>query len=174
MPYSQVAQIEEAVQRISRRCPEMRVEESIVCRIAVILGRDLTSRLDELLAPAGLAELEYRLLLLLFAHGGSASPGELCAALAQSPANLTRVSDLLVARGLLTRMPSAEDRRRLIMTITADGERQVKALLPQLTRSMTLLFGDFSDGERAQFLEYLKRLLRALDTLPTAGVENRS
>ena len=168
MPLSQVAQVEEAAKRIAQRCPEMRFEESVLCRTAVILGRDLIARLDGLLEPAGIAELEYRLLLILFSRG-PASPGELCAALAQSPANLTRIGDLLADRGLVTRAPSAEDRRRQIVSLTPAGERLVTQLLPQLTRSMTLLFDDFSAADRAQFMDYLKRLLGALDALSATG-----
>jgi MarR family transcriptional repressor of emrRAB len=165
MPLSQIAHVEEAARRVSQRLPETRVQESILCRAAVILGRDLTSTLDQLLAPAGLAELEFRLLLNLFARGGSAFPGELCPALAQSPANLTRISDLLVERGLITRAPDPDDRRKLAMSITPAGEQLAKDLTPQLTSHMTRLYRDFSDQDRTQFMEYIKRLVGALDAL---------
>jgi len=167
MPLSQVAQVEEAALRISLRLPEMRVQESILCRVAVILGRDLTSRHDQLLAPAGLAELEFRLLLNLFARGGKAYPGELCSALAQSPANLTRISDLMVERGLITRTPDPEDRRRLALSLTPEGERLAEELTPKLTHYMSQLFRDFTDADREQFMDYLKRLVGALDALAT-------
>ncbi len=166
MPYSQVAQIREAAQRIASRCPQMRVEESILCRIAMLLGRDLVSRLNELIAPAGLAELEYRLLLILFSHGGSASPGELCGLLTQSPANLTRISNLLTARGLVTRAPHPEDRRRLVVSITPAGEKLVRDLMPCLTAGLGALFDDFTAEDRQRFLDYLLRLMRALDEVP--------
>ena len=165
MPLSQVTQVEDAARRISERLPEMRVQESILCRTAVILGRDLTSRLDQLLAPAGLAELEFRLLLILFSRDGTAFPGELCTALAQSPANLTRISDLLVERGLITRTPDPEDRRKLALSITPAGEQLAKSLTPQLTRYMTRLYRDFSDEDRGRFMDYLKRLVGALDSM---------
>ena len=165
MPLSQVTHVEEAAHRISQRLPEMRVQESILCRAAVILGRDLTSRLDQLLAPAGLAELEFRLLLNLFARGGTAFPGELCPALAQSPANLTRISDLLVERGLITRAPDPDDRRKLALSLTPAGEQLAKELAPQLTSYMTRLYRGLSDADRIQFMEYLKRLVGALDSL---------
>ena len=165
MPLSQVTQVEEAARKISRRLPEIGLQESILSRTAVILGRDLTSRLDQLLAPAGLAELEFRLLLNLFARGGTAFPGELCPALAQSPANLTRISDLLVERGLITRAPDPDDRRKLALSITPAGEQLAKDLTPQVTSYMTRLYRDFTDQDRVQFMDYLKRLVAALDAL---------
>jgi MarR family transcriptional repressor of emrRAB len=173
MSLSQVAQVEDSAHRICKRLPEMRVQESILCRVAVILGRDLTSRLDHLLAPAGLAELEFRLLLNLFARGGAAYPGELCPALAQSPANLTRISDLMVERGLITRTPDPEDRRKLALSLTPAGESLTKELAPQLTGYMTRLFRDFSEKDRDQFMGYLKRLVGALDALSIEEATNR-
>jgi MarR family transcriptional repressor of emrRAB len=151
----------------------MRVQESVLCRVAVMLGRDFTAKLDLLLKPAGLAELEYRLLLTLFSQGGSASPGELCGSLAQSPANLTRVSDLLVDRGLITRALDQEDRRKTILTITPVGESLVQELVPQLARSMSILFRDFTAADKTRMLNDLKRLMSALESIPVDGVRDR-
>jgi MarR family transcriptional repressor of emrRAB len=170
MPLSQIQQVEESAQGIARRVPDMLVQESVLCRVAVILGRDLTAKLDLLLKPAGLAELEYRMLLTLFSRGGCASPGELCASLAQSPANLTRVSDLLVERELITRALDATDRRKMILTVTPAGEQLVQELIPRLTRSMSILFQDFSADDKIRFLNDLKRLMRSLDSLTVEQV----
>jgi len=171
MPYFQVAQVQQAAQQIAGRCPEMRVEESVLCRILVILGRDLVSRLDALIAPEQLAELEYRLLLMLFARGGTASPGGLCVLLTQSPANVTRIANRLAERDLITRTPHAEDRRRMVLSLTAPGERLVRRLLPRLTSGLVRLFDGFDSDDRARFLDYLLRLLRALDEVPDARVQ---
>jgi DNA-binding MarR family transcriptional regulator len=166
MPYSQVAQVREAAQQIAERCPNMRVDESMLCRILVIVSRDLVARLDRLIAPEGLSDLEYRLLLMLFARGGSASPGELCGQLTQSPANLTRIGDLLAARDLIRRSPHPVDRRRQVISITPAGEQIVQLLIPRVTSAMTQLFDDFGPEERDRFLQYLLRLMQALDAVP--------
>ena len=96
----------------------MNPSQLALCRVAVILGRDLTARLDDMLAPVDLTELEYRLLVTLYSRKGCASPGELGVALVQSPANLTRMGDLMVARGLITRRPDETDRRRMLLELT--------------------------------------------------------
>lgn len=166
MPYAQVARVRQAAQQIAERCPQMRVDESVLCRILVIVSRDLVGRLDRLIAPEGLSDLEYRLLLMLFAQGGSASPGELCRQLTQSPANLTRIGDLLAARDLIRRSQHPVDRRRQIISITPTGEQLVHRLMPRLTSAMTRLFDDFAPEERERFLDYLLRLMVALDAVP--------
>lgn len=165
MPLSQVLHVEDAIQRISRRVPEMRVMESLICRVITILGRDLTTRLDEALRPAGLAELEFRTLLTIFSRDGSATPGDLSAALAQSPANLTRISDVLMERGLITRTVSDQDRRRTLLGITPTGEALLRDLLPQMAAYTTALFRGFTTEDKGQLLADLKRLLGALEAL---------
>jgi MarR family transcriptional repressor of emrRAB len=174
MPYSQVARIRQSAQQIAERCPQMRVDESLLCRVLVLVGRDLIARLDQLISPEGISDLEYRLLLMLFAQGGSASPGELCGQLAQSPANLTRIGDLLTSRDLIHRAPHPMDRRRQIISITPAGEQMVQLLLPRLTSAMTQLFDGFAPEERARFLEYLMRLMQALDSVPAASPAERT
>jgi len=165
MPLSQVLHVEDSIQRINRRVPEMRAMESLICRVITILGRDFTTRLDEALQPAGLAELEFRTLLTIFSRDGSASPSDLSASLAQSPANLTRITDVLVNRGLITRSISDQDRRRTLLGITPAGETLLRELLPQMTAYTAALFRGFTADDKARLLGDLKHLLGALDAL---------
>jgi MarR family transcriptional regulator, negative regulator of the multidrug operon emrRAB len=165
MPLAQVLHVEDAAQRIGRRVPEMRVMESLICRVITILGRDITARLDQALQPVGLAELEFRTLLNIFSRDGTATPGDLSASLAQSPANLTRITDVLVERGLITRSTSGEDRRRTLLGITPSGEALLRELLPRMADYTNLLFRGFSSEDKTQLLADLKRLLGALDAL---------
>jgi MarR family transcriptional regulator, negative regulator of the multidrug operon emrRAB len=165
MPLSQVLYVEDAIQRISRRVPEMRVMESLLCRVITILGRDFTMRLDEALQQSGLAELEFRTLLTIFSRDGTATPSDLSASLAQSPANLTRITDVLVERGLIIRSESDQDRRRTLLGITPAGEKLLRELLPQMATYTTSLFRGFSAEDKTRLLGDLKRLLGALDAL---------
>ena len=165
MPLSQVLTVEDAIHRISRRVPEMRVMDSLICRVITILGRDITARLDQALRPAGLAELEFRTLLTIFSLEGAATPGDLSASLAQSPANLTRITDVLVARGFITRAVSDQDRRRTLLNITPEGEKLLRELLPEMASYTTALFQGFSAEDKSRLLSDLKRVLGALDAL---------
>lgn len=165
MPLSQVLYVEDSIQRISRRMPEMRAMESLVCRVITILGRDITARLDEALQASGLAELEFRTLLTIFSRDGTATPSDLSASLAQSPANLTRITDVLVSRGLITRSVSDQDRRRTLLGITPAGDKLLRELLPQMASYTTALFRGFSTEDKTRLLGDLKRLLGALDAL---------
>jgi MarR family transcriptional regulator, negative regulator of the multidrug operon emrRAB len=124
----------------------------MILRTAIILGRDLNARLDRLLKPAGLVESEYRVLMALFSYGGSAFAGELCKALAYSPANLTRVCNALVKRRLLARSLDAADRRKIRLSLEAAGEKLLRSLLPQISRNVAAAFDGFKVGERKHLL----------------------
>lgn len=139
--------------------------ESLIVRAAMILGRDVNALLDRMLKPAGLAEGEFRLLMSLLAHGGHASAGDLCATLAQSPANLTRIADSLVERGVISRDPDEADRRRMLLTLLPDGQRLLDELLPGVCREVTALFAGFSTADKQQILDSFRRLLGAIDAL---------
>jgi len=166
MSLAQITLVEAGLQRIATRMPELSVIESLTVRATTLLGRELSARMDQWLASSGLSEIEFRALVSLFSRDeGDVSPSDLCAALAQSPANLTRVSDALVERGLITRMPSEQDRRRTVLRITPAGEQLVRELLPSMAVFTQALFRNFSAEDTVRLLSDLKRLFAALDSL---------
>jgi MarR family transcriptional repressor of emrRAB len=165
MPLPQLLHIEERLRRLRRKLPHLPATETLVLRAAMILGRDFNAVLERQLKPAGLSEAEFRMLTGLLAHDGHASAGDLCAALAQSPANLTRLSDALVERGLVSRTPDTEDRRRMLLTLEPAGEALIHKLLPQITPEVSAAFAGFTAEEKLQLLDGLKRLLDGIDKL---------
>jgi MarR family transcriptional repressor of emrRAB len=94
----------------------------------------------------------------------------LCARASQSPANISRISDALVSRGLITRVASVHDRRRMVLHITAEGEEFVRQLLPILHVPLRRMLKDFPESEQRQLAAQLKRLGAALDQLSTPRV----
>ena len=165
MPLSQLLQIEERLRKLSRRVPGLPATETLILRAAIILGRDFNAVLERQLKPAGLSEAEFRMLTGLLAHEGHASAGDLCVALAQSPANLTRISDVLVERGFVSRSPDTADRRRMLLRLEPAGEALLQSLLPRIGPEIASLFAGFDPAERQQLLDGLKRVLAGVDAL---------
>lgn len=170
MSLTQLLHIEERLKKLGRKLPQLPATETLVLRAAMILGRDFNALLERQLKPAGLTEAEFRMLMGLLAYEGHASAGDLCAALAQSPANLTRLSDAVVERGLVSRSPDTADRRRMLLTLQPAGEELIRKMLPQITREVSAAFAGFSTAEKQQLLDGLKRLLAGIDAL-NAGAE---
>jgi DNA-binding MarR family transcriptional regulator len=94
----------------------------------------------------GLTPQQHQALLVVRAHGGPApiSVGELAEGLLIKNHSALGLVDRLAARGLLTRAPAADDRRRVALTLTPEGRRvletishdnlgQLKSTLPVFT-----------------------------------------
>ena len=158
-----IAIIEQAMRRTAKRLPGLPVTEALLCRVIIMMGRVLAAHIDEVISPYELTDVEFRTLLALFSRmDGTAGPSDLCAGLAQSPATMTRIGDVLVARNLITRVLNDQDRRRMDIRITPQGEALVREVLPRMFDYTRDLYKDFSEAEKARLLAGLKKLFAQL------------
>jgi len=159
------------VRRTAARFSEVPVIETVALRLMVLVGREISSLLERALKPHGLNETDFRTLMILFAQpDGVAHPSDLCASVAQSAANMTRVADGLCERGLITRVPSEQDRRRTILRITPAGEALARALLPQTSAHTRALFEPVAPADRQRLLQQLRCLVTQLDQGAAGGL----
>jgi MarR family transcriptional repressor of emrRAB len=167
IPDSHFDKLERNLRALSTRVPDLPFSEILLCRLLLHLGRELAASLDQKIRPFGLAEAEFRVLSTLFSQpDGVAHPSDLCSRAAQSPANMSRIADALVSRDLITRVMSAQDRRRMVLRITEQGEDLVRELLPKMWVSLRGMLSEFSESEQSQLISLLKRLhanLKAAD-----------
>src|ERR1700753_2077222 len=107
-------ELEGNLRALSERVPDVPFNEILLCRLLLHMGREMGSRLEQQIRPFGLAEAEFRVLTTLFSQPrGLPDPGDLCSRAAHSPATMSRICDALVERGLITRVLSSQDRRRM-------------------------------------------------------------
>jgi DNA-binding MarR family transcriptional regulator len=159
--------LEASLARLRARVPGAPIQKIMLSRVLVELGRGMTALLEQQIRPAGLAEAEFRVLSMLFSQpDGVAHPSDLCARTAQSPAHMSRISDALVRRELITRVLSAKDRRRMVLRITEHGEDLVRRLLPLLFEPLEEMFAEFSVAELEQLTAKLMRLLANVNVAP--------
>src|SRR5580698_1350809 len=143
---SQFELMEDNLQNLKQRMPDLPVSGILLCRLVLHIGREMAARFEQQLKPFGLAEAEFRVLTTLFSQpDGVAHPSDLCARASQSPANMSRISDALVSRGLITRVLSVHDRRRMVLRITEQGEALVRQLLPKMFVPLRGLFAQFPE-----------------------------
>lgn len=156
---TQIDMLEANLRALSARMPDLPFNEILLCRLILHMGREMAAKLEQQIRPAGLAEAEFRVLTTLFSQPeGVAHPSDLCARAAQSPANMSRISDALVSRNLITRVLSVQDRRRMVLRITEEGEDLVRRLLPEMFVSLRAMMAEFSEAEQRQLISQLKRL----------------
>jgi anti-sigma-K factor RskA len=72
---------------------------------------------------------------------------------------MSRIADALVSRNLITRVLSVQDRRRMVLRITEEGEDLVRRLLPRCSASLRGCSAPFSESEQGQLISQLKRLV---------------
>jgi MarR family transcriptional regulator, negative regulator of the multidrug operon emrRAB len=168
-------QLEASLERLRLRMPDSPVSSVLLSRLLIHLGRGMASLLEQEVRPFGLAEPELRVLTTLFSQpDGVGHPSELCARTSQSAANMSRISDALVSRDLITRVSSMHDRRKMVLRITEQGEDLVRRILPTLFEPLRELFKDFSDAEQQQLIAQLKRLGAKLNYAVAQDVVERA
>jgi MarR family transcriptional regulator, negative regulator of the multidrug operon emrRAB len=151
--------LEASLGRLSARLPIAPIPQIMLSRMLVELGRGMAGLLEHQIRPFGLAEPEFRVLVALFSQGeGVAHPSDLCARTGQSPANMSRISDALVSRDLITRVSSSKDRRRMVLRITESGEELVRRLMPVLFAPLKEMFAEFSESDLERLIAQFKRL----------------
>jgi MarR family transcriptional regulator, negative regulator of the multidrug operon emrRAB len=162
---SQYDKLEGSLRALGKRMPDVPFNEILLSRLLLHLGREMASTLEQKIRPFGLAEAEFRVLTTLFSQpDGVAHPGDLCSRAAQSPANMSRICDALVGRDLITRVLSDQDRRRMVLRITEQGEELVRELLPKMFQSLRGMLAAFPETEQRQLISQLKRLHTNLET----------
>lgn len=128
--------------------------------VALLLGR-LTRAANQALAQAlddlGLRGQQFAILHRL-ADGGPATQAELAATLRVHAPNLVRVIDELEERELLARSRDSEDRRRLLIGITATGARLLGRAEQAVANAERELLAPLNAAERSQLRSLLGRL----------------
>jgi MarR family transcriptional repressor of emrRAB len=154
----QIKMLDEGVAGVRKIIPEVPKDVS-TCRMLVLISEHLQAELEHKLRPHKLNDSEFRTLITLFSRpDGTSTPGEVCLFTSLGVTNMTRIANALVKRGLITRGPSAEDRRRVVMQITPAGRRFVQKMLPAMFPRVKAIFEGFSKADHA----HLNRLLRKL------------
>ena len=79
---------------------------------------------------------------------------------------MSRICDALVGRDLITRVLSDQDRRRMVLRITPQGEELVRQLLPKMFAPLRAMLAEFPQAEQQQLIAQLKRLHLTLEHVP--------
>src|SRR5262245_8971017 len=132
MPATNLAErIETGIARVQALHPGMPVDVVRLVRLTDFVSRLLFARLERFFVRHGLTDTSWLFLMSLYtAPQGVRNPSEVGQVLGQSKPHMTRLSDGLLAKGLIRRANSAEDRRRVVLALTAKGRRTVERLIP--------------------------------------------
>jgi len=88
---------------------------------------------------------------------------ELAASLFKDTASITRTLQLLVKKKLVKKEFKENDRRHLLLSLTAKGEQLYKQLLPLVKTMRIQGVKDFTDTEREQIRKLLMKMIKNLE-----------
>jgi DNA-binding MarR family transcriptional regulator len=93
---------------------------------------------------------------------GPLGQGDLASRLVCTTGNISRLIDRMVAKGLLQRAPAADDRRRVVITLTPEGRAVIQAGFDIIGQILAAIRALYTDAELGQLEALLTRLSRAL------------
>lgn len=120
---------------------------------------------------AGLSATQFMIMNVIPAGGTTLS--ELAQRLNLSPATLSQTVDSLEERGLLCRTRSTTDSRKVIISVTKQGEKMQNSASKEFHRTMAKLFSKLSRKDRGAMVAGLEQLVRASEEA-RSGEENAS
>jgi DNA-binding MarR family transcriptional regulator len=122
----------------------------LLARLGLSFKSRALARLDE----AGFDPYDYSLLAIL-AEGARQAQATIAGALALDPSRLVALLDSLEERGLVERVRDPEDRRRHVVSITADGKRELSRLRAMVKELENEFFAPLDAEMREQLHEVL-------------------
>ena len=123
------------------------------------------SRLDEILRPSGISVLQYTALTVLERHPdlSSAQLARNSFVTAQSMADMVVT---LQERGLIVRHRDPDDRRRLVLALTADGQKLLNRFRPKVAALEEEMVASLSARQAAELRRSLGACRHALADHP--------
>ena len=135
------------------------LREAALLRVLRATTKMLTDHGNTLLRQHNLTMTEYYALAMLDVAPEPVSVRDLIGFTGEKASNMTRVCDLLLGKGLISRFPSLDDRRVLMMEITPRGNDLMAKLVPLISEQLRELFAPLDETESLVVEKLLKRLL---------------
>ncbi|KAB8195743.1 MarR family transcriptional regulator [Nonomuraea phyllanthi] len=137
--------------------------EGIVTRLQFLV-KHLAHTKEAALREVGMQDFEFETLHRLVAREGAATPSELAADLLLSPAGMTGRLDTLERSGLVRRVRSTEDRRRVDVELTPKGHELWMDAMTIRAEVEARMVSALSPADQAVLDGLLKHLLATTET----------
>lgn len=125
----------------------------------------LSDLLNRTVEPFGISGVGYVAMMTLQSTPENlANPSELCTATGETRSNMTRITDELVAKGLIKRVANEEDRRRVDLSLTEEGMQLLRQVVPELRKKTQAVFSVFNDETKVAFEGELIKLKQVLES----------
>ena len=154
-------------------CASSSFADGVCDRLGLLIfkaGATVVAGAEPELEQLGICGREYTALAILCCDAPS-SQQELAKLMGKAPAIVVAIVDELEGKGLVERVRSPEDRRRITVCPTPAGRRTLTRGDAITARIEEELLGELDAGERAQLHALMRRALKPSSTTVTAAVE---
>ncbi|MGA7270407.1 MAG: MarR family transcriptional regulator [Acidimicrobiia bacterium] len=148
-----------------------------VVRVGDLLQSELSRRLRH---EAGLSTRALMLLATVDGLGGRATPSQIAAHVPISTAAITSLVDTNERKGLVERRPHPDDRRKVQVVLTTQGQALLDRILPGAHILESEIISALTGDERANLLRILQKLQNSVEqvsqrapSLPEASPRNK-
>jgi DNA-binding MarR family transcriptional regulator len=158
-------EVDRLVAAWKRERPDLEVEPMQVLSRVTRLARHLDLARRTAFAQHGLETWEFDVLSALRRAGPpyELSPGRLIRETMVTSGTMTNRVDRLAAQGLVERLPDPEDRRGVLVRLTASGRSRVDAALEGLLSQERLLLAGLSARDRTTLAGLLRTVVSPFD-----------
>jgi len=147
-----------------QRHPAFPRDAAVLIRLIKHIYKRVQDDANAMLRPYGINHPEYNLLMMLY---GTASytlhPTELADAAGEKSANITRLTNELCDKGLIARHASDDDRRKVSLTLTAEGVALIESFLPDVCALLERQMSGLHPRDMAQLERLLKKFSAQLE-----------
>ena len=135
--------------------------EKVLNSFAEAMSKLLIEQYQQHLAELDLTLPQAQVLRVL--RRGGILTGQLAAELRISAPAITQLTDRLVRKGLIERQAAADDRRCVLVTLSAKGRRLVDQFRKQRSEIFSGALAYLSEAEQARVVEGLSKVIEALE-----------
>jgi MarR family transcriptional regulator, organic hydroperoxide resistance regulator len=144
--------------------PRAAAVEDVRAALGELLGADRRLRGRDRPGPSGLSHGEVRALFAL-AREPEMTAGAIARAADLNPATVTGMLDHLEERGVLRRRRDADDRRRVVVSLTDEGAKLLAEKRERWLGCLESALAEVPDAEVAAAAGVMRRLAALLDAL---------
>lgn len=147
----------------SQRHPGFPRDQAMLARLIKLVHKLFCDHGNQLMRDYGISHPEYNVLMMLDGSEQGLSPSEISEAASEKSSNVTRLIDQLLTKGLVSREPSDEDRRKLVVRLTAQGEQLIERVMPAVIKQLEHFFNGVDADELRHTEQVLTRILLGLE-----------
>lgn len=162
MSFSQ-AEMTNALRLLSERLPEFSEPQAQISRLLRVVTERLSGNLNESLKEFGINEnLWFAVMAVYVSPDSEILPSRLSDLMDLTRTSATRLSDDMVERGWVERHINQQDRRQIVLKLTAEGEAFIQKVWPQIANRDQNVWEAFAEEDYAQLHHLLSKLLTRL------------